>query len=123
MGLLDSTGTYLTFLLDEDSFGAYMALTFFIIFILLAAMTVMNMLIGVLCEVVAGVAEAEKEDAAQSLMKQTVLLELKKFDDGDGEISEAELDEIMTTPDTVAVLDTMGIDVEFLQTLQVMTYE
>lgn len=72
---------------------------------------------------VTGVADTEKEDAAVSLMKQTVLLELKKFDDGDGLISEDELNELMCDDKSVHVLDAMGIDIPFLQTLQVMTYE
>ena len=40
--------------------------------------------IGVLCEVVGTVTAAEKEESEVNLMKQTILIELKKFDDGDG---------------------------------------
>lgn len=80
------------------------------------------MLIGVLCEVVSAVAANEKEEAAIKLMKQTMLLELKKYDDGDGMINEDELNELMACPSSVSVLQTLGVDVPFLQELQVMTY-
>ena len=56
------------------------------------------MVIGVLCEVVASVTEAEKEESAHNLMKETILVELKKFDDGDGQISEDELGDLIADP-------------------------
>jgi hypothetical protein len=121
--LLDDIGSVLNNLRLENSFSTAMAVFVFIVFVLLATITVMNMLIGVLCEVVSSVAEEEREEAAISLMKQTVLLELKKFDDGDGMINENELNVLMCDPNAVEVLDAIGIDIPFLQTLQVMMFE
>ena len=48
--------------------------------ILLTNVTVMNMLVGVLCEVVSTVAATKRNDAALKVMKAFVLLELKRFD-------------------------------------------
>merc|ERR1719408_138664 len=42
------------------------------LYILIAALTVMNMLIGVLCEVVSAVASSEKEEVAFGFVKQRV---------------------------------------------------
>ena len=38
-------------------------------------------------------------------------------------ITEEELSELMTESNSVEVLETIGVDVNFLQTLQVKTYE
>jgi hypothetical protein len=119
----DSLGTVMDLLIHRGTVNTTIGVVVFFIFILLAVVTVMNMVIGVLCEVVGAVTAAEKEQNATNLMKQTILVELKKFDDGDGEISEEELNELMTEAKSVDVLETLGVDVTFLQTLQVMTYE
>jgi voltage-gated sodium channel len=120
--LLSETGPLLGLLVHRGDFNCVVAVTCFLIFILLASFTVMNMLIGILCEVVAGVAESEKEEAAGRVMRQTILLELKKYDDGDGMIDEDELTELMADPMSLQVLESLGIDVPFLQEFQVMTY-
>lgn len=120
--LLD-THTVLGFLVHTGEFNHILCVAIFLVFILLTALTVMNMLIGVLCEVVSAVAANEKEEAAIRVMKQTILIELKKFDDGDGLIDEDELNELMADPYSVTVLESLGIDVPFLQELQVMTFD
>lgn len=120
--LLDDVSEVLSFLVFRGDFNATVAVCFFLVFILVTALTVMNMLIGVLCEVVTTVAANEKEEAAINVMRQTILLELKKYDDGDGFIDEDELNDLMADPASVGVLDSLGIDVNFLQDLQVMTF-
>merc|ERR1712048_1204861 len=83
----------------------------------------MNMLIGVLCEVVTAVGAAEKEEAAIRLMKQTILVELKKFDDdGNAKISRKELENLMQDFETVGVLDNLEIDVHYLLEMQQMFF-
>lgn len=120
---LDDIATVLGMLAFRSDFNALAALGFFMVFILMTALTVMNMLIGVLCEVVSAVAANEKEEAAINVMRHTILVELKKFDDGDGLIDEDELNELMADPGAVGVFDSLGIDVPFLQELQVMTFQ
>merc|ERR1712232_199922 len=119
----DGLGAVLNLLVHRGDLNSIIAVVTFFLFILLATITVMNMVIGVLCEVVSTVTTSEKEEAATNLMKETILVELKKFDDGDGLISEEELNELMTDGKSVDVLETLGVDVNFLQTMQVMTYE
>merc|ERR1712187_510207 len=43
--------------------------------------------------------------------------------DGDGQISEEELNDLMTDDASVKVLDALEVDLPFLQTLQLMTYK
>ncbi|CAE7629097.1 unnamed protein product [Symbiodinium sp. CCMP2592] len=56
--LLDDVGTLMNDLLAEN---LYISLTLMYTFVIMSAITVMNMLIGVMCEVISAVASAEKE--------------------------------------------------------------
>eukprot|EP00747_Dinoflagellata_sp_TGD_P123445 gnl/TRDRNA2_/TRDRNA2_173818_c8_seq1.p1 gnl/TRDRNA2_/TRDRNA2_173818_c8~~gnl/TRDRNA2_/TRDRNA2_173818_c8_seq1.p1 ORF type:complete len:195 (+),score=31.82 gnl/TRDRNA2_/TRDRNA2_173818_c8_seq1:2-586(+) len=79
----------------------------------------MNMLIGVLCEVVSAVSAAEKEEAAINLVKTTILVLLKQFDeDCSGSISSDELTQVMLDPQAIDVLEHLDIDMQYLQALQ-----
>merc|ERR1712151_740401 len=85
---MESYGALSRKLIDSDQW-----LTFFVLiaFVLASALTVMNMLIGVLCEVVTGVAASEKEEADVHLVKETLLFMLMDLDvTGDGKISRDE---------------------------------
>jgi hypothetical protein len=120
--LWDSTGKMLGFLL-RGNFETVCAIIVFFIFVLLTTITVLNLLVGVLVDVVSTVAHTEKEEAETNIMKDKILHELKQFDDGDGLITEEELNEVMIDPQSVVALERIGVDVSFLQYLQVMTYE
>ena len=50
------------------------------LFVLRTKLTIMNMLVGVLCEVVSAVAATERDNAASKVRKASVLLELKRFE-------------------------------------------
>jgi len=115
-----------------DSIGTVMrgvarnvpALTTFILFVILSAVTVTNMLIGVLCEVVSHVAEAEKEHAVLSKLKATLLVMLKELDeDGSGDISKQELHGILKCQDALDVLDELEINVNYFVDTLDMHYE
>jgi hypothetical protein len=100
------------------------ALTAFLIFVVLSAVTVTNMLIGVLCEVVSHVAEAEKEYAVLSKLKTTLLVMLKRLDeDGSGDISKTELHGILRDDGALQVLDELDINVEYFVESLDMMYE
>mmetsp|Transcript_22493 Transcript_22493/g.49672 ORF Transcript_22493/g.49672 Transcript_22493/m.49672 type:complete len:151 (-) Transcript_22493:101-553(-) len=77
------------------------------------------MLIGVLCEVVSGVAASEKEEAAITLMKRSVLGILKRLDvNGTGEITAAMLEQLADDPLATQVLDDLQVDVGYLMDLK-----
>merc|ERR1719265_2700538 len=68
------------------------ALIAFLAFLLIGAVTVSNMLIGVLCEVVTDVTNSEKEYQALTRLKSTLLVMLRRLDeDGSGDIDKHEL--------------------------------
>eukprot|EP00931_Biecheleriopsis_adriatica_P115713 TRINITY_DN91479_c0_g1_i1.p1 TRINITY_DN91479_c0_g1~~TRINITY_DN91479_c0_g1_i1.p1 ORF type:complete len:526 (+),score=114.22 TRINITY_DN91479_c0_g1_i1:100-1677(+) len=117
-------GTFLDALSDfmNDIRGESVAtLILVVIFVALSALTVMNMLIGVLCEVIASVAETEKE----TLITERVIGEMKGFlgtldEDDNGMISFNELKQILMIPEALAALDNVGVDpigmVDFAET-------
>lgn len=112
---MDSTGARLTALIEDATVNTVAAAVFLLLFILLSAMTVMNMLIGILCEVVSAVAEQERDEAALSLIKKTVLTELRTFDtDASGTINGEELDTVLECPRAIAVLKGLEVDVPLL---------
>jgi hypothetical protein len=115
-----------------DSIGTVMrgiartpaALTTFGLFVLLSAITVTNMLIGVLCEVVGEVAAAEKEHSAIQQLKSTLLIMLKHLDeDGSGAISQEELLHVMEDESALAVFISLEVDVDYFIELQDMVYD
>lgn len=89
-----------------------------LVFIMFAAITVMNMLIGVLCEVVCTVAQLERDGAAVALLKKSILQELRRFDlNNNGRINKEELDEVMKSPATLKALTALDVNVEILKDL------
>merc|ERR1719265_1361235 len=92
--LMDSPGLVLTSLLFSGKPICWACLVVFLTFILFSAITVMNMLIGVLCEVVSAVGQAERDEAAIRLTKASILEDLRQFDNGCGEISLAALTKV-----------------------------
>jgi len=118
---MDATGPTLTKLLDADSFNSLMSLFLFGLFILLSALTVMNLLIGVICEVVSEVSNLERDEKHSRVLKDTILVELLKFDhDGNRMISQKELTQVMSDPFTHRVLKHIDVDVGYLAAVQPM---
>merc|ERR1711871_1762872 len=86
----------------------------FYVFLLLSALTVMNMLIGVLCEVVSAVAAAEKESLSVNYVKDKLHHILNRTgldEDGDGEVSKRKLQKLLEFPEACKALDEVGVDV------------
>mmetsp|Transcript_76919 Transcript_76919/g.135525 ORF Transcript_76919/g.135525 Transcript_76919/m.135525 type:complete len:655 (-) Transcript_76919:121-2085(-) len=85
----------------------------FLLFVLLAALTVMNMLIGVLCEVVSAVAATEQEEMTVSFVKhkmQYIMKESGLDQDGNGEISQEEFMQIVENKQAMRTLAEVGVD-------------
>jgi len=119
--IMDNPGRTLTKLLDAHNFNCLISLFFFLVFILLSAMTVLNLLIGVICEVITEVSQKERDENAIRMMKETILLELIKFDeDGNKKISKSELETVMSDHLTLQVLHCLDVDVAYLRAVQHM---
>jgi len=112
---MDSTGIILTRMLSRGQVNTHLAVGVFLVFVLLSAFTVMNMLIGVLCEVVTAVGKAEQDEAAVKMVKETILVQLKNCDaDNNGHISKEELSQVMCDQDALGTLSSLNIDLKFL---------
>jgi len=105
---LDGLGKLSGTLMDK---GQYHLVALLMIFVLGANLTVLNMLVGVLCEVVSVVAATEKEDAAIKLMKDTLLVILLSLDeDKSGMISKEEMQYVIEDDDAMDALKSMQVN-------------
>jgi hypothetical protein len=80
---------------------------------MLAALTIMNLLIGVLCEVVNVVACVEKESMTIGYVKETLLRMLDETGldaDGDNMISKQEFGVLIQHPEAIKALNEIGVD-------------
>jgi len=91
----------------------------FICFIMLANFTILNMLIGILCNVVDNVAQAEKAEADVAYLKNTLLDLLECHDeDNNGLVRKSEFDQLMRNPEMHLILTRFGVDVNDLLSLK-----
>lgn len=82
-----------------------------LVFICLAALTVMNMLIGVLCEVVSSVANTEKESLLALHVAEKLKTVLDTLDtDDDNLISYEEFTKIIDKPEALHALEAAGVN-------------
>jgi hypothetical protein len=85
------------------------------LYIALASLTVMNMLIGVLCEVITAVAEEEKESMIVDKVWAKFMGIVKKLDqNGDGKLSWDEFIRIINFDEAIAALESVNVDPETL---------
>jgi hypothetical protein len=83
-------------------------------YIILAGLCVMNMLIGVLCEVVTVVSSVEKESMLVNYVKSTLqhMLTTSGIDmDGDAHISKREFEVLLEFPGAAKAIQEVGVDV------------
>mmetsp|Transcript_88322 Transcript_88322/g.258153 ORF Transcript_88322/g.258153 Transcript_88322/m.258153 type:complete len:298 (-) Transcript_88322:1733-2626(-) len=83
------------------------------VFVLIATLTVMNMLIGVLCEVVSAVAAAEREDLAVQYAKSKLEKIFNEVLDEDGNkaISKQEFVQIINNQEATRTMHDLDVDV------------
>jgi hypothetical protein len=82
-----------------------------LIFVSLAALTVMNMLIGVLCEVVAAVAATEREQIlAENVSERLQDIATQIDENFDSMISYEEFSQIVEVPEALAALQEVGVN-------------
>merc|ERR1719398_394925 len=84
--MLDGATTVMTELLFSEDVNVMLAGIFFLLFSLLSALLILQMLIGVLCDVVSRVGQEQRDAQAVGLVKQEIFEELEKFETGDGKI-------------------------------------
>jgi hypothetical protein len=83
------------------------------VYIAVASLTVMNMLIGVLCEVISAVAEEEKESMMVDKVNEKFTAIIDNLDkDHDGILSWEEFMQILEIPAALTALESVGVDAE-----------
>mmetsp|Transcript_9443 Transcript_9443/g.16759 ORF Transcript_9443/g.16759 Transcript_9443/m.16759 type:complete len:711 (-) Transcript_9443:92-2224(-) len=117
---LDSPSAALREIGESSSFLMFV----FLVFIFLSSFMVLNMLIGILCDVVHQVALNEKEEAAVAYLKSTLLEILECHDkDNDRLIHRDEFELLMRNPEMHFVLTRFGVNVVDLITLKDVLFE
>jgi len=101
-------------LIERGTPTGYLAIAVFLVFVFMSAMTVMNMLIGVLCEVVTTVAQERRTDNDLRNLKDTILEKvLLNYSEGNN-ISKSELVHMMEDVQSRVLLQELRIDVKFM---------
>jgi len=75
------------------------------------------MLIGVLCEVVSEVTQAEHNENDILKLKESMQSHLERYDDGDGELSKDEFLHLMSDSASKKILLELNVDVVFMTAL------
>jgi hypothetical protein len=120
--MLDNSAPLMTHLVFSKKFNEFLAGIFFVTYCVLSALLILQMLIGVLCDVVSQVGQEQRDAKAIGIVKQELLTVVQNFDGGDGKISLQELQKVMKHPKSVAVLKKLNINRLFLMELQKMMY-
>lgn len=85
-----------------------------LVFVLMGDLTVMNMLVGVLVEVVMAVSQVEREQLEVGFVKKTLqdLIVAENLDEnGDNCVSKREFECLLEKPEAARALSTIGVDV------------
>lgn len=121
---LDNLTAILMNIADNGGPMAPMMVCLFLIFVLLSSLTILNMLIGVLCEVVSAVAAAEREKAIVTYVKTQLIDVLTELDkDGTGTVSRTELEGLVQVPSAVEALQQLGVDIPNLLQLSEVIFD
>jgi hypothetical protein len=95
---------------DALRLNMWVLLVIAFLYIALAALTVMNMLIGVLCEVVSEVAEGEREEIRTETLTNKMQEVVDALDSDQNQLlSYKEFTQIMSIPDALSALEEVGV--------------
>jgi len=96
--------------LKDNNIALFLA---FILFVLIAALTIMNMLIGILCEIISCISSAEKEELQVGQLKTDLLTLLENGIDKDYDalISKEEFLDLLMKPEACKAMAAVGVDV------------
>lgn len=96
----------------------------FVAFIFLSSFTILNLLIGILCEVVNSVSRKERERAAVEYLKNNLLEILEVHDkEDDRHIRKDEFELLMRNPEMHMILTNFGVDSEDLISLKDVLFD
>jgi len=105
---LDSLSTVVEVIASQSRICALI----FWVFVVLSSLTVMNMLIGILCEVVSAVSATDREAMLVTFVKEKMRHFLRELDENKNEqISASELLLVLEKPEACRLLQDVGVDV------------
>jgi len=106
----------------RDYDGMFLMTCFFLC-IFLTSFTVLNMLIGVVCEMVSVVKQAENDRIAKSTLQAQLYDILQVYDaDGSGTLKQSEFELFMGNVEVMQVLQLFDVDIKGLMTLTEMMF-
>eukprot|EP00931_Biecheleriopsis_adriatica_P062696 TRINITY_DN37840_c0_g1_i1.p1 TRINITY_DN37840_c0_g1~~TRINITY_DN37840_c0_g1_i1.p1 ORF type:complete len:622 (+),score=113.87 TRINITY_DN37840_c0_g1_i1:24-1868(+) len=115
MQTLFLTGTLLDAI--SDLFGVlekseqWTAMVLLYVFIILSAITMMNMLIGVICEVITAVAEAENEETMVTFLRDSLQKAISSADNNEDRLlQQDEFFQMLRDQSAVSALKSIGVD-------------
>jgi hypothetical protein len=118
----DISGLMLPMIQRDDPFA--FSIILMLLFILMSAFTVLNMLIGVLCEVVSETQAGERDQLQVTLVQEKIEDVLETIDeDGSGMISKKEFESIKDDPIVKEALEEIGVEPKHLLALSDSLFE
>jgi voltage-gated sodium channel len=118
----DISGLMLPMIQRDDPFA--FSIILMLLFILMSAFTVLNMLIGVLCEVVSETQAGERDQLQVTLVQEKIEDVLENIDeDGSGMISKKEFESIKDDPIVKEALEEIGVEPKHLLALSDSLFE
>lgn len=120
--MLDNAGPLMSSLLFSSKLNYMLAGWAFLAYTMMSALCILQMLIGILCEVVSEVKTEETNANAIGLMKQELLKSLKDCVDSDDRITQAQLMKVMDAPRCRALMKRLRINYPFFLALQKGAY-
>lgn len=110
-------GDNLAWILTHIKTADLLLMWVFIVFMVLSSMTLLNMLIGVLCDVIGEAAENEKQDSQRAKFRETLELAFGQIDEsGNKLISEDEWVKMKQNNDVMQSFEDLGIEKKDLDT-------
>jgi hypothetical protein len=116
--MLDGTAPLMTNLIFSDKVNVLVAGFCFIVYLNLAAMVILQMLIGVLCNVISAVNDETKDENDIACIRDQLSDTLMKHDDGDGQLSQAELADALASHQATKLLADLNINFMFFKEMQ-----
>jgi hypothetical protein len=121
--MLDNSAPLMTAMLTSDDVDIVIAGVLFIFFVFLAALLILQMLIGVLCDVVSQISQDRKDVESIGLIRQELLGYLRSIDkESDGMISKSEIETMFGNQTTLALFRKLKINKVFFEQLSDLTF-
>lgn len=112
----------LTAVLKSILFHSQIMMWVFVVYIVLSSLTILNMLIGVLCEVVSETAKEEEESATLAQVNGCLQHAFKQIDnDGNGLVSKEEFSKLAENEEARKALEMLGLDLSSKDNLERLT--